>query len=101
MNPKAGGAERYCYEMARRLAADGVKVTWIASGFAGGASTEFHEGIEIVRKGNIFTVYIAMLGKFMKLKKNAYILESVNAIPFLSAFMSRKRKTVMIHHPND
>ena len=98
LNPKAGGAERYCYEMARRLAADGVKVTWIASGFSGCASTEFHEGIEIVRKGNIFTVYIAMLGKFMKLRKNAYILESVNAIPFLSAFMSRKRKTVMIHH---
>ncbi|MCL5679212.1 MAG: glycosyltransferase family 4 protein [Candidatus Thermoplasmatota archaeon] len=84
--------------MARRLAADGLKVTWIASGFSGGASTEFHEGIEIVRKGNIFTVYMAMLGKFMKLRKNAYILESVNAIPFLSAFMSRKRKTVMIHH---
>jgi glycosyltransferase involved in cell wall biosynthesis len=98
LNPKAGGAEKYCYEMAKRLAADGVKVTWIASGFTGGAPNEFHEGIEIVRKGNVFTVYLAMLGKFMKLRKNAYILESVNAIPFISAFMSRKRKTVMIHH---
>ena len=98
LNPKAGGAEKYCYEMARRLASDGVRVTWISSGYPGGASHEIHEGIEIVRKGNIFTIYVAMLGKFMKFRKNAYILESVNAIPFLSAFMSRKRKTVMIHH---
>ncbi len=84
LNPKAGGAEKYCYEMARRLASDGVRVTWISSGYPGGASHEIHEGIEIVRKGNIFTVYVAMLGKFMKFRKNAYILESVNAIPFLS-----------------
>ncbi|QRF74984.1 UDP-D-galactose:(glucosyl)lipopolysaccharide-1,6-D-galactosyltransferase [Thermoplasmatales archaeon] len=98
LNPKAGGAERYCYEMARRLASDGIKVTWITSGFEGAPSQEYHEGIKILRVGNVFTVYLAMIGKFIRNRKNSYILESVNAIPFLSAMLSRKNKTVMIHH---
>ncbi|MEM0156358.1 MAG: glycosyltransferase family 4 protein [Thermoplasmataceae archaeon] len=98
LNPKAGGAERYCYEMASRLAEDGVKVTWISSGFSGGPRREVYNGIEIVRVGNIFTVYFAMVLEFFRARKKAYVFESVNAIPFLSGLFSRKSKTVMIHH---
>lgn len=98
LDPKAGGAERYCYEMAQRLVKDGVRVTWISSAFPNSKRTEYYDGIEIVRRGNVFSVYLAMIGEFIGRRKNAIVLESVNAIPFLSSLFSRKSKTVMIHH---
>ncbi|MEM3844521.1 MAG: glycosyltransferase family 4 protein [Candidatus Parvarchaeota archaeon] len=99
-NPKAGGQEKYCYEMAKRLTRDGLRVVWIASGFRGGDKKEIYDGIEILRVGSIYTVYVLSFFTYIKLRKARYVLISINAIPFIAPF-HRKRRLVMLHHRID
>lgn len=99
-NPKAGGQEKYCYEIGRRLAADGYKVIWIASKFKDSLPTEELEGIKIIRTGNIYTIFLFSVLKYFTFRKNSLILISMNSIPFLLPF-SRKRRVIMLHHRID
>ena len=55
-HPRAGGAEIFTHEVAKRWVAHGHAVTLIASNFAGGAPTEVIDGIRIIRLGNYLTV---------------------------------------------
>lgn len=96
-NPKAGGQEKYCFEMGRRLARDGMKVYWISSRFPNSVSRETVENIEIIRTGNIYTVFLRSFFQYLKYRKNSYFFLSMNSIPFFVPF-SRRRRLVMLHH---
>ncbi|MGH9877929.1 MAG: hypothetical protein ACRD5H_09840, partial [Nitrososphaerales archaeon] len=59
-NPRAGGAEVYIHEVAKRL----VKfyaIVMFSSAFSNCKSEEVIDGIKIVRCGNEFTVYLLAL----------------------------------------
>ena len=99
-NPKAGGQERYCFEIAKRLARDGFSVTWITSKFKGGSETETFDGINVVRVGNIFSVYVISFLEYLKRRKADFVFISINAIPFLAPLHKRKR-IIMLHHRID
>ena len=99
-NPKAGGQEKYCFEIGRRLARDGVKVYWISSKFPNSMSRVTVEKIEIIRTGNIYTVFFGSFFQYLKYRKNSYFFLSMNAIPFFVPF-SRRRRMVMLHHRID
>jgi glycosyltransferase involved in cell wall biosynthesis len=96
-NPNAGGQEKYCYEIGRRLAKDGFRVIWIASRFQNSSPNENFEGMEIIRTGNIYTVFLTSIFKYLQHRKNSYVLLSMNSIPFIFPF-SRKRRIIMLHH---
>ncbi len=96
-NPKAGGQEKYCFEIAKRLARDGFNVIWITSRFKGGSGKESYDGINVVRIGNIFSVYVMSLLEYLKHRKADFVFISINSIPFFAPFHRRKR-IVMLHH---
>lgn len=56
-HPQVGGAEIIVYEVAKRLVKNGHKVTWFCRSFKGGLPREIMDGIEVVRKGNLITMY--------------------------------------------
>lgn len=99
-NPKAGGQEKYCFEIAKRLARDGFNVIWITSKFKGGSQTDTYDGINVIRGGNIFSVYVISFLKYLKYRKADFVFISINAIPFLAPF-HRNRRIIMLHHRID
>jgi hypothetical protein len=56
-HPKAGGAETHVFEIMSRLAARGFEISLLASGFAGGASEECVEGVDVRRLGALALYY--------------------------------------------
>lgn len=99
-NPKAGGQEKYVYEMSRRLVNSGYRVTWITSRYPGSSCRDIISGIEVIRTGNIYTYFIRYFRFYFKLRKDSIFFLSMNAIPFLLP-LSRKNRLVMIHHRFD
>ena len=96
LNPYAGGAEKYIYEMARRLVRDGYHVTWISSRAKNQPKRTTFKGINIIRIGNIFTVFLLSLFTSRKIHKNESVIDSVNAIPFFDNPLAMK--VVLIYH---
>ena len=99
-NPKAGGQEKYCFEIAKRLVRDGFNVIWVTSRFSGGGISETYDGINIIRVGNIYTVYALSFLKYLKYRKADFVFVSMNAIPFLALF-HRNRRIIMLYHRID
>jgi len=60
-HPAAGGAERYAWELARRLAARGARVRCLTCRAPGQRRRERAEGVEFVRLGGRFSVYPLVL----------------------------------------
>lgn len=97
-NPRAGGAEKYCHEMAKRLAQSGFEVLWISSHFEGAPKQELIEGYRVRRIGNIYTVHLLAIVELLKAGKIDIIFESINGVPFPFTFLFRSKKARMIHH---
>lgn len=99
-NPRAGGQEKYVFEMARRLVTDGHRVVWIASGSPGLKAHELLENIDIIRTGNIYTYFMSYFLHYFRIKGNSLFFISMNAIPFLLP-LRKSRRIVMLHHRMD
>lgn len=99
-NPKAGGQEKYCFEIGKRMARDGMMVYWITSKFHNSSSYEIFEGIHIIRTGNIYSVFLTSIFKYFTYRKGSYVIISMNSIPFLLPF-SRKVRIIILHHRID
>lgn len=96
-NPLAGGAEKYCFEIAKRLADEGFEVIMISRRFKGSKKIELLQGVKIIRIGNRVTVY--PLASILALKLRPYLkFDSINVIPFFTPLFRRKRTLAMIHH---
>jgi glycosyltransferase involved in cell wall biosynthesis len=100
-HPQAGGAETYCFEIARRLAAAGVRVTLFTARHAGAAAQEDVCGVRILRSGDTYTVYAAAALHLLT-HRHSYdaVVDFQNGIPFFSPlFTSRWTAGVcVIHH---
>ena len=86
-HPRAGWAEVVMLEYAKRLVQDWHKVTWFASGFKWWEKEEVIEGIQIIRKYSINTIYFfawKWYKKFKKSNKIDLILDEAGWIPLLS-----------------
>lgn len=101
-HPQAGGAEIYLYEISKRLAAKGHKITWFVSSFNSGCSEEYIDGIEIIRRGGKFSVYLYSLWyyitKFRKLGVDI-IVDDINGVPFFTPlYIWTPKKVAVLHH---
>jgi len=97
-SPWSGGAQRYCYEIGRRLVLEGFEVTWLSNGFQGAARDEVVAGIRFIRHGSQYTSYIRSCLKLSSSHRDALIFESISAIPFFTPILARHRTLSMIHH---
>src|SRR6185369_17247054 len=97
-NPKSGGAEVVTMEYAKRWIAYGYEVTWFTSAFNNSNSEETIDGVKIIRRGNIITVYIfAVFFYFFSGTKFDLIIDQVHGLPFFAPLYSKVPVIVYIH----
>jgi glycosyltransferase involved in cell wall biosynthesis len=103
-HPAAGGAERYAWELARRLARDGAQVRFVTSRAPGQPRRSRTEGVEFIRLGGRFTVYPLVLA-WMLAHRRAFdaVLDCQNGIPFFTPWVLPRRVAVLlvVHHVHD
>ncbi len=101
-HPRAGGAEVFTFEVARRLVQLGDDVTWFCSSFAGGSATSVQEGIKIVRSGSLYTVFGAARRYVNKLSSKEMpdiVVDEVNTRPFNpTAYLPRRTPVCNLVH---
>lgn len=96
----AGGAEVYIHELAKRWVKDGNKVTMFCGNDNRRESNEHIDGVDIIRRGGTYTVYIfAFLYYLLKFRgKYDVVVDCENGIPFFSPFFTSKPVILLIHH---
>jgi glycosyltransferase involved in cell wall biosynthesis len=99
-HPKAGGAEQYCYHVARSLVDAGHHVEWLTAGFPGAAKHEVIDGVSITRVGNSVTVYALAAIEYLRAMRDRFhvIIDSENGIPFFTPLFSLKPKVLLVYH---
>ncbi|MCE4601996.1 MAG: glycosyltransferase family 4 protein [Desulfurococcales archaeon] len=100
-HPRAGGAEVYTHEIARRLASLGHEIVLATSRPQDLPSREEIDGYTIIRKGGSLTVYPMAAITYTRLKRSGFkpdiVVDEVNTIPFMTPLYSREPITVLIH----
>ena len=98
-NPEAGGAEVYTHEVMKRLVKRGHEMTLFTAKFKGCQLNENINGIDIIREGNKYTVYIEAKN-YLKSYGPHYdlIIDEINTRPFLiPKFVKDKQVIAVIH----
>ncbi|MCT4354024.1 glycosyltransferase family 4 protein [Streptomyces sp. Je 1-79] len=100
-HPDAGGAEAYCWEIARRFSAAGAHVTLVSARCPGARAKEDRDGVRIVRRGGTFGVYAAAAAHLLR-HRHAYdaVVDFQNGIPFFSPLFTPRwtADICVIHH---
>ena len=98
-NPKAGGAEVFTYEVARRLVSQGHRVEWFSANFPGASPQEVMDGIQIVRRGRQFTVHWHAYRRYHKNLVDHFdaVVDEVNTVPFFTPLWSSIPAFMLIH----
>lgn len=101
-HPRKWWAEVVMYEYAKRLVQDWNKVTWFASNFSWWLENENIDGINIVRKYSINSIYffaVFWYKKFIKSNKVDLIIDEAWWIPLLSPLYEKNIPIYFfIHH---
>ncbi len=100
-HPRAGGAEVYTHEIARRLAAKGHEVVLVTSRPRRLPAREDVDGYTIVRRGGSLTVYPMAAVTYSMLKRSGFkpdlVVDEVNTIPFMTPLYAREPIVMLIH----
>lgn len=93
-HPQVGGAEIIVYEIAKRMVKDGHKVTLFCRRFIYSKQEEIIDGIHVVRRGNLITMYLHAIAYYWTLRnKPDLVIDMSNTIYWqtpLWAFKSKK-----------
>lgn len=96
----AGGAEVYIHELAKRWVKMGHEVTLFCGNDGHSARREVIGGVNIIRRGGFFMVYIWAFAYYTFRLKGKYdvIIDSENGIPFFTPLYAKEEKFLLIHH---
>jgi glycosyltransferase involved in cell wall biosynthesis len=85
-NPAAGGAEVFTHEVTKRLVAQGHAVTLFVAKFPGCRNTEVIDGVQIIRDGGRYTVYLKAWNRYQREFKGKYdiVVDEINTVPFFT-----------------
>ncbi|MGQ9722817.1 MAG: glycosyltransferase family 4 protein [Candidatus Jordarchaeum sp.] len=100
-NPKAGGAEVHIHQVLNRLVQWGHSATLFCGWYEGCKRREEIDGIEIIRAGNQFTVYLAAFRYYLlNLRKRPFdiVIDDINGVPFFTPLYVKKPRVAIIHH---
>src|SRR3954469_8921752 len=102
LHPQSGGCEINLFEQARCWARDGHRVTVFCADPGRAAAPERCEtvdGIEIIRRGGRFSVYVwAMLHMLRFGSRYDRILDITNGISFFAPIFSAVPSVLLVHH---
>lgn len=96
----AGGAEVYLHELAKRWVKQGNKVTLFCGNDGLCPRSEIIEGVEIIRRGGFYFVYIWAFFYYIFKFRGRYdvIIDSENGIPFFTPLFARGKIFLLVHH---
>lgn len=96
----AGGAEVYVHELGKRWAKKGNLVTLFCSSDRRSLTRETIDGINIIRRGGFFTVYLwAAIYYFFQFKgRYDIIIDCENGVPFFTPLYAKEKTFLLIHH---
>jgi glycosyltransferase involved in cell wall biosynthesis len=100
-HPEAGGAELHLAHILNEAAARGWQVTWLASGFPGGAPEGRQGGIRVVRRGtwwNFNWVVPGVLRREFASPAPDLVVEDVNKVPCFAPWWTRAPVAVIVPH---
>src|SRR5918999_319496 len=99
LNPEAGGAEVYTHEIMKRLAKRGHYMTLFTSRFKGCQLNENIDGVDIIREGNRYRVYLKAKD-YLRAYKHQYdlIIDEINTRPFFVPEFVRDKQVIAIIH---
>lgn len=100
-HPEAGGAELHLEWILREAVRRGFEVTWLASGFVGGAHEAEHEGMRIVRRGdwwNFNLVLPEILRREFSDPPPDLVIEDINKVPCFTPWWTRSAVSVIVPH---
>ena len=99
-HPRAGGAEIYLHQIAKRWVEHGHRVEWLTASFPGAQKHDVIDGVRITRVGNRFTVYARVPLEYLRSFRDRFdlIVDSENGIPFFSPLFSLKPKLCLVYH---
>jgi glycosyltransferase involved in cell wall biosynthesis len=100
-HPEAGGAELHLEEILLEAVRRGWRVTWLASGFPGGAPEAEHRGIRVVRRGtwwNFNWVVPGVLRREFSNPRPDSIVEDINKVPCFTPWWSAAEVAVIVPH---
>ena len=84
-NSAAGGAEVVTHEIAKRLVSKGHKICLFTAAFKGCKKNETIDGVEIVRSGSRYSVYIKAKQYYKKhFGKYDVVVDEINTRPFMT-----------------
>ena len=100
-HPEAGGAELHLAHILRAAVARGWRVTWLASGFPGGAPDTEHEGVRIARRGRWWDfnwVVPRVLKREFSSPPPDLVVEDINKVPCFTPWWTRSPVSVVVPH---
>ncbi|HKQ57292.1 MAG TPA: glycosyltransferase family 4 protein, partial [Candidatus Eisenbacteria bacterium] len=100
-HPEAGGAELHLEHILLEAVARGWQVTWLASGFPGGAPDAEHRGIRIARRGswwNFNLVVPGVLRREFSSPAPDLVVEDVNKVPCFAPWWTKAPVAVIVPH---
>jgi glycosyltransferase involved in cell wall biosynthesis len=100
-HPEAGGAELHLEHVLLEAVRRGWRVTWLASGFPGGAPESEHRGMRVVRRGTWWDFNL-VLPRVMAAEFAApapdLVVEDINKVPCFAPLWTRAPVGVVIPH---
>ena len=100
-HPEAGGAELHLEEILLEAVRRGMRVTWLASGFPGGARDSEHRGMRVVRRGGWWNFNLKVPGVLRREFSNPapdLVIEDINKVPCFAPWWTRAEVTVIVPH---
>ncbi len=100
-HPEAGGAELHLEEILLEAVRRGHRVTWVASGFPGGAPEAVHRGMRILRRGswwNFNWIVPAILRRDLAADPPDLVIEDINKVPCFTPWWTRAPVGVIVPH---
>lgn len=101
-HPEAGGAERVCEELCKRLIADGHTVTLLTSSYGGATDNSGTKGVRVIRVGSSRYLHpLQALLYYIRHLRGRFdlVIEEVNGgAPYFCVFFGRSAKRVLLYH---
>ena len=100
-HPEAGGAELHLEWILREAVSRGFEVTWLASGFEGGAPEAELEGMRIARRGNWWNFNLVLprvLRREFSSPAPDLVIEDINKVPCFTPRWTRSPVAVIVPH---
>jgi glycosyltransferase involved in cell wall biosynthesis len=100
-HPEAGGAELHLEEILLEAVRRGMRATWLASGFPGGAADSEHRGMRVVRRGtwwNFNLIVPSVLRREFSRPAPDLVVEDINKVPCFSPWWTRAEVAAIVPH---